>query len=333
VQKRTTVSLLLCLVLLRSAPSSQAQQTSSGSGVSIADPRKLFEQGELALKDNQLERAERDFRGVLAVNPEVAGAYANLGVIYMRRKQWSQALEMLHKAEHLAPDVVGIRLNIGLAYFRQDDFRSAIAPFESVVRDAPDSYQGRYLLGLCYFLTEQYRDAAAALEPLWPQASDQFNYLYVLGIAACKSFPPQLEQRALGRLGEIGQDTPEFHLILGKALENREQYDDAVSELETAAKANPKLRFVHFYLGEAYFQKQALERAKQEFRNDIALEPDVAYNYDQLGLIEYLQQQDLAAEKDLLKALHLNPGLGSSHYQLARCLSAPGKVPTGAGAN
>src|SRR6201981_2266229 len=283
VRKGSTVFSLVSLTLLACTLSPLAQPASGQSPASAADPEKLFEQGEVALKNNQLDQAEHDFRGVLAFNPKVAGAYANLGVVYMRRKQWSRALEMLHKAEELAPGVVGIRLNIGLAYFRQDDFHSAIRPFESVVRDAPDSYQARYLLGLCYFLTERYPAATATLEPLWPQASDQFNYLYALGIAAGKSSRPELEQRALGRLKEIGQDTPEFHLIMGKAHLNREEYDDAITELEAAAKRNPKLPFVHFYLGEAYFQKQALDRAKQEFLNDIALEPDVAYNYDQLG--------------------------------------------------
>ena len=108
----------------------------------------------------------------------------------MRRKQWPQALEMLHKAEHLMPQMPGIRLDVGLVYYRQNNFRAAIAPFESVVRDVPDSYQARYLLGLCYFFTERYADATAMLEPLWPQASNQLNYLYVLGIAAGKSANP-----------------------------------------------------------------------------------------------------------------------------------------------
>jgi len=44
----------------------------------------------------------------------------------MRRKQWTQALEMLNKAERLAPQVAGIRLNIGLAYYRQNEFLKAI---------------------------------------------------------------------------------------------------------------------------------------------------------------------------------------------------------------
>ena len=176
------------------------RKPASGAAIATASPQQLFQEGETALKKNNLDLAERSFRGVLAQDPQAAGAYANLGVISMRRKQWPQALEMLQKAEHLVPQVPGIRLNVGLAYYRQNNFRAAIAPFESVVRDAPDSYQARYLLGLCYFFTERYADATSMLEPLWPQASNQLNYLYVLGIAAGKSARPDLEQRALGRL-------------------------------------------------------------------------------------------------------------------------------------
>ena len=290
-----------------------------------ADPGQLFKQGEIALKKNDLDQAERSFRGVLALDPQAAGAYANLGVIYMRRKQWQHALEMLHQAEHLAPGVAGVRLNIGLVYYRQNDFRSAIPSFESVVRDAPDSFQARYLLGLCYFFTERYAEAASTLEPLWPQASSQFNYLYVLDIAAGKAQRGDLELRAQSRLVEIGQGSPELHLVIGKAHINREEYDDAIAELNQAAKAAPKLPFVHFYLGWAYLNKQDLDHAKAEFLRDIALEPDVAYDYDQLGVVDYLQQHDEDAEKNLRHALKLDPHLTSSHFQLARVYQREGK--------
>ncbi len=307
-------------------PSGAKTQTAPATA-SAASPQQLFQQGEAALKKNNLDLAERSFRGVLAQDPQAAGAYANLGVICMRRKQWQQALEMLHKAEHLAPEIAGIRLNIGLAYYRQNNFRAAIAPFESVVRDAPDSYQGRYLLGLCYFFTERYAEATSMLEPLWAQASNQLNYLYVLGIGAGKSNRPELEQRALGRLAEIGQDSAELHLLQGKAHINREEYDDAVKELELAAKANSKLPFVHFNLGIAYYKKQDLARAKEEFLKDAALEPDVAYNYDQLGLVNALLGNNQEAESNLRKALRLDPSLASARYQLAQIYQREGKFP------
>jgi len=149
----------------------QTQKPGSAPASQNVDPQQLFQRGEAALKSGNLDESEHAFRGVLAINPQVAGAYANLGVIYMRRKQWPQALEMLHKAEHLAPQIAGIRLNIGLVYYRENDFRSAIPPFESVVHDVPDSFQAHYLLGLCYFFVERYGDAASTLEPLWSQAS------------------------------------------------------------------------------------------------------------------------------------------------------------------
>ena len=88
-----------------------------------------FSFGQEALNENRLAEAERDFRQVLAANPEVGGAYANLGVVYMRRRQWSKALDALRQAEHLMPQVAGIRLNIGLAYFRQNEFLKAIPLF------------------------------------------------------------------------------------------------------------------------------------------------------------------------------------------------------------
>ncbi len=287
-------------------------------------PQQLFERGEAALKTGNLDEAERSFRAVLAIEPQMAGAYANLGVIDMRRKRWQPALEMLHKAEHLAPQVAGIRLNIGLAYYRQADYRDAVSPFESVVRDAPESVQARYLLGLCYFFTEHYAEAATALEPIWPQESNQLNYLYVLGIAANKAKRPDLEQRALGRLVETGQNSPEFHLLMGKAHLNRGEYDDAISELELAAKAIPKLPFVHFELGLVYMKKQDFEHAKPEFLADVAIEPDLAYDYDQLGLIDYLQQQDQDAVKNLQKAVHFDSQLASSHFNLARAYQRQG---------
>ena len=294
---------------------------SSGMGGQITaarDPQKLFEAGEAALRAGKLDDAARDFGQVLAINPGVAGAYANLGVIHMRRKQWAQALNMLRKAEKLAPGVAGIRLNIGLVYFRQSDFLRAIQPFESVVQQSPDSFQARYLLGLCYFFNDRWTDAIGALEPLWEKASDQLNYLYVLEHAADKAKNRALEEKAAARLVEIGEGSPEFHLLMGKAHLNRGEYDDAVKELETAAAADPKLPFVHFNLGLAFTHKQDYERARNEFHKDIALEPDVPFSYEQLGSLESTAGNEDEAARNYRSALNLDPQRVSSHMGLAK---------------
>ena len=47
---------------------------------------------------------------------------------------------------------------------------------------------------------------------------------------------------------------------MGKAHLNRQEYDKAIAELETAAQAEPKLPFVHFNLGIAHLRQQDYER-------------------------------------------------------------------------
>ena len=292
-----------------------------------ADPAQLFQAGQDALNQGRLDEAERDFRQVLALNPQAGGAYANLGVVYMRRKQWTKALEMLRKAEHLLPREAGIRLNIGLAYYRQNEFLKAIPPFESVVRDQPDALQPRHLLGLCYFFAERWADAANTLEPLWAQESGQLSYLYVLSIAAHRAGKKELDERATAQLIKAGEGSPEFHLFMGKAHLNLEQYDLALADFQAAAAANPTLTFVHFNLGLTYLKKQDYEHARDEFLQDAAVEPDLALNYDELGDVYSLLQQDGEAEKSYREALRRDPRLVNSYLGLAKIYQREEKYP------
>jgi tetratricopeptide (TPR) repeat protein len=295
-----------------------ASPTSDGRGPRAADPARLFQQGQDALTQGRLDEAQRDFRQVLQINPQAGGAYANLGVVYMRRKQWSKALDMLQKAEHLMPQVAGIRLNIGLAYYRQNEFLQATPPFESVVREQPDAPQSRYLLGLCYFFAGRWADAAATLEPLWAQESGQLPYLYVLSNAAHRASRKELDNRATEQLIKLGDGSPEYRLFIGKYHLNLKQYDAALAEFQAAAEADPKLPFVHFNLGLTYLKEQDLQRARDEFLKDAAVEPDLALDYDELGDIYWLMQDDRNAETSYREALRRDPRLVNSRLGLAK---------------
>jgi tetratricopeptide (TPR) repeat protein len=346
---------LACLLLTGAAASMPPQSSTpaaaakprnslpaAASGGTAQDLSQLFQAGQDALHRGRLDEAERDFREVLKANPQVGGAYANLGVVYMRRKQWANALESLRKAEGLMPQVAGIRLNIGLTYYRQSEFLKAIPPFESVVRDQPDSLQARHLLGLCYFFAERWADAADTLEPLWPQQSTQLSYLYVLSIAAHRAGKKELDERATTQLIKAGEGSPEFHLFMGKAHLNLEQYDMALADFQAAAEANPKLTFLHFNLGLTYLKKQDYEHARDEFLKDAAIEPDVVNNYDELGDVYSLLQQDGDAEKNYREALRrnsqlINPYLGltkiyqreEKYQQALNAIDAAGKLDPG----
>lgn len=317
--------ILLATAATKSSSFLYALQTPASASSSEPDPQAWFAQGQTALQSGDLAAADAAFRRVLSVDPQSGAAYANLGVIAMRRKEWDHALTFLQKAEKLEPKMSGIRLNIGLVKYRRGDYVGAVVPLASVVRDQPDSQQPRYLLGMCYVFNEHYKDALTTLEPLWPQLSSDLTYLYVLSIAAHNAGQNDLDEKALSRLVEVGGQTPEFHLILGKAYLNREEMDKAISELELAAAANPKLPYVHFSLAVAYMRKEDNERAEAEFRKDIAVEPDLPDNYEQLGLMYLKMQKDHEAEHSFRQALHYNPRQPASLLALGRLYQRQGK--------
>lgn len=312
-----TGTLVLCCTLIalsQAAPKNSPTTT-----------QQTFQAGEEALAAGNLDQAERDFMKVAAADPKSAGAYANLGVVSMRRQQWEKARTFFKKAERLAPQVAGIRLNIGLSYYREGRYGDAIPAFHSVVKENPDSSQARYLLGLCQFFTSHWSEATETLEPLWGQQSLNLTYLYVLDIAAHNAGRTELDQRAASRMVEIGQDTPEFHLLMGKAHLNNNEYDQAIAEFEKAAQGDPKLPFLHYSLGLAYMHQQNYQRAAQEFQQDLADDARNAYSYDRLGVIYAMQQNDTAAEKNFEQALKLNPRLPSSQFGLGKLYLRAGK--------
>jgi Tfp pilus assembly protein PilF len=65
-------------------------------------------------------------------------------------------------------------------------------------------------------------------------------------------------------------------------------------------------------------KKGDYERAKAEFQKDVALEPDVVFNYDELGNVYFLAGDNDQAEKNYLQALRLDPRILNSYLGLAR---------------
>jgi len=294
---------------------------------SEATGRQLYESGEAALKAGRLEEAESQFLKLAAMKPQDLGAHVNLGVIYMRQKRWDSALEELRKAERLAPKIAGIRFNIGLVYYRQGKYHEAIAPFESVLHDQPDWPKARLLLGFGYLHEERFADAAAALEPLWASSSTDLNYLYALAVAAGNGGRQDLEDRALARMLEVNKNSPELHFVIGKAYLSRGHDEQALAEIEKAAEADPKLPMVHYTLGIIYKRRHDWDRAKQEFLADIAAEPDVAFNYDELGNICLGLEQSEEARHYFEKALERDSRLPASWYGLAKLDRAEKRYP------
>lgn len=282
--------------------------------------RALYSETQQALATGNLTAAEAAIDQILAIAPNDPGAHGNLAVVYMRRHQWDRALAELRITQRLAPNVPGVRLNIALVYYHQSRFELAIPQLQSVLRDEPGSAQATYLLALCDVFTQHYSAALPSLEKVWDIHSTDLAYLYVFAVAADGTHRADLEEKAISRMMTVGRDSAEVHLYIGKAYLSRQQDQQAQKEFETAAKLNPKLPLVHYFLGAVARRSENLPLARDEFLADAAIEPDLALDYDQLGEIALKLSQLLEAGRYFREAIRLQPDLASSHFGLAKVL-------------
>lgn len=99
--------------------------------------------------------------------------------------------------------------------------------------------------------------------------------------------------------------TPEEHLNLGVAYEQKGEFDHAIKQYELASG---KLPIAYLYLGNAYFQKKEFPKAETNYKKAIRRIPQNADAHNNLAWLYYTQRNHLdEGERLALKAIELNP--------------------------
>jgi len=99
--------------------------------------------------------------------------------------------------------------------------------------------------------------------------------------------------------------SPEEHLNLGVAYENKGEWESAIKEYKAASK---KLPIAYTYLGNVYFQKKEFQFAEEYYREAIKKDPENADAYNNLAWLYLTKKEQLEeAEQLASKAIKLNP--------------------------
>jgi Flp pilus assembly protein TadD len=145
----------------QAAPSAQAAAQPELPPISPAVQR-AFDTARQALAAGRTVEAERGFTALTKSNPELAGPYANLGLIHRQAGRNAEAVAALEKAVQLSPQRSDLHNQLGVAYRLAGDFSKAKDSYErSIALDA--AYAPAVLnLGILYDL--YLWDGARALE-------------------------------------------------------------------------------------------------------------------------------------------------------------------------
>ncbi len=210
----------------------------------VAEGARLHELG-------QLEDAAAAFQEAIALDPEHAVAYFQLGMVYYDLGRFAESLAALEKAAELDPNDPDTQRNLGTAYGKMNEWEKAIAPYEKAVELKPDFGEAYGDLAGAYANTGKIADAIAAGEKAIELAPEYVTAHNNLGIA-------------YGMQGDL---------------------DQAITLFKKALQINPEDAMAHYNLGFAYDNQNLLDQAIFEYREAIRIDPDYGDARENLGSV------------------------------------------------
>src|SRR6266702_439718 len=134
-----------------------------------------------------------------------------------------------------------------------------------------------------------------------------------------------LATRASQQLAISAPNSAQAHELNAESLEMQGQWDQAAKEYEVIARQNPRLPGLHFRVGRLLLSKpnppaDVSERAKQEFQQELEIDPHNAGAEYVLGELARQESQWPDAIKHFSRAAELDAGFGDAFLGLGTTL-------------
>ena len=270
--------------------------------------------------------ARAEYERALAIDPKMAEAYLNLGVLLIERDPAS-AVPNLRKAVELLPAQSRPRYLLGVAQERAGDFSAAAESFEGAYRLDPHNLEPVLHLANLYLRLKRPVDAETKFRSVLETQPN--NAPAMLGVA--ESLDAQKKPEAADAYRSyltVQPSDSDARAWLVHLLVDGQQYDVALAELDRAdAGRSPNLDSLRLRADIQVAQKK-WDDSIVTLGKAMALSPNDAELHGGLGRI-YLQKREFAAaQKELKTALQLDgknlsywKDLSTSYYLSGDCPS------------
>ncbi len=131
----------------------------------------------------QFEQALSAYEATLKLQPDKAGAFTNIGVVYYQTNRLDDAIGQFKKALELDPKDAETHYLLGAAYVQKDNLPEAEAEFNTALGLKPELAPAHIGLGNIYLLGQQYDQAIASLEKALAIQADSPEALFAIGQA------------------------------------------------------------------------------------------------------------------------------------------------------
>jgi tetratricopeptide (TPR) repeat protein len=267
-----------------------------------------FRAGQAALKRGDFLRASEEFKNVLALDPSLVEAEANLGLAYQSLLDYDAAARCLSHALRERPNLLGLNIIVGMDYLKLGSPEKAIPYLRHALELDPSNPDAHDAMALYHLTQENFQGAAEQYRKVADINSDKSEALFKIGHQYL-----DLAARLAYRSARLYPESAWGHRFLGDMLFERNRWEDAAQEYKKAFAIEPRQSGLHTLLGEVYLHTGKLGDAETEFRHELQLDP--RYERALLGLanLQLAKGQALEALDSVDTAWPNSPEFLKSH--------------------
>ena len=276
-------------------------------------------------------------------------------------KKWSEAAAALQRLALLAPSVPQVQANLGLALFFEGRAEEALRAFQRAHTLNPALPQVEVMIGVCDAELGSYQEAAAILAPAFAKPSDeetgrliglhlersyaelkQFDEALTVGEELVRRYPNDPEilyqlshlhaDRSFGLMSDLVRVAPDSawtHYANAQVQESLDRFDTAEQEYRNALQRDPRMTGVHYHLGRVILRASrttdSIEKARQEFEQELAISPSNADAEYELGEIDREHGSLDRALGHFDRAVHFHPEFVEAQVGIAKTLMKLGR--------
>src|SRR5689334_12998778 len=135
-------------------------------------------------RTRQPAKAEEHYRAAIALNPNLADAHYNFGVMLAEQKRFTEAAEAFRRAIEANPQFAEAHLNYGALLEGQQQFDEAMKHYRLAVENRPDNRQAHFQLARMLIYKSDLPEAIKHLQrTLTPEDDQTPRFTYALAAA------------------------------------------------------------------------------------------------------------------------------------------------------
>ena len=257
-----------------------------------------FAAAQQAQRAKDFAAAEREYRAVLAIAPDFAEVYMNLGLLYQSQDRRSEAMVEFQRALKIKPTLAGANFFLGVDYCKLGEGAKAISYLKAALQAEPKRPDTWLWLANAQEISGQLQAEVLTLHRALELEPDDADPLYLLGAAY-----ERLGKKEVAHLQNVAPGSPRSEQLLGESYAASNDWPSALIHFTNALAASPDRAGLHAELGEVLLRAGKINAATREFDEELKNHPENLLALVRRGEVKLIQDNVDAALQDWEKAI------------------------------